>query len=69
MLTRETLAAHIRTEFRETPGLCLTIPEACLFWHIEERVCRTIFHELAAEGFLAQLDDGGFIERSTMDAI
>ena len=66
MLTREMLAARIRAEYREVPGLCLTIPQACRRWRIEERLCGAILQELVADGFLARRDDGAFIERSTM---
>jgi hypothetical protein len=66
MLTRELLVTRIRAEYRDVPGLRLTIPQACQFWRIEERVCRAILEELVSDGFLAQMNDGAFIERSTM---
>jgi hypothetical protein len=47
-------------------GLRLTIPQACRFWRIEERLCRAVLQELVADGFLAQMSNGAFIERSMM---
>jgi hypothetical protein len=66
MVTRQTLVARIRAEYRQKPGLRLTIPQASRVWRIEERLCRVILQELVADGFLAQSNDGAFTQRSSM---
>jgi hypothetical protein len=67
MLTHAMLLGRIRSEYREMPGLRLTLPQACRFWRLEERVCCVILQELVADGFLAQRTDGAFIKRSPME--
>ena len=67
MLTHEMLLGRVRSEYREMPGLRLTLPQACRFWRLEERLCGAILQELVAEGFLAQRTDGAFVERSPME--
>ena len=69
MLGRETLIRRIRSEYREMPGLRLTIAQACQLWGVEERVCRTLLEQLVADGFLARPDDGTFVERSTIEEL
>jgi len=60
------LVTRIRCEYREMPGLRLTVAEACRFFGIEERFCRAVLQQLLADGHLVQTNDGAFIERSAL---
>ena len=48
----ETLKVRVRAEYREMPGLCLTLPQACRLWQIEAGATAAILDGLVAEGFL-----------------
>jgi hypothetical protein len=47
------LYARIRAEFRELPGLKLTLPQASRLFSIELAGCERVFDALVREGFLA----------------
>ena len=52
MLTPESLAERVRGEYREMPGLSLTIPQASRMWQIDRRTCELVLQRLVDEGFL-----------------
>jgi len=54
------LLARIRGEFREMPGLSLTLRQACRLWQLEAVVCDTALRILVEEGFLGQTRRGAF---------
>jgi hypothetical protein len=58
-----TLMGRVRGEYREMPGLCLTIPQACRLWQIDRADCERVLGALTAEGFLARTAGGAFIAR------
>jgi hypothetical protein len=58
------LLARIRGEFREMPGLRLTISQACRLWQVDVTTCEAVLHALLAEGFLAQTSNGMFVAMS-----
>lgn len=47
------LLARIRAEFREMPGLTLTLPQAARLFNIDPVGCARVLDALVAEGFLA----------------
>ena len=51
------LCPIIRAEFRELPGLNLTLPQAARLWGREVWLCRDALDLLVESGFLAR--DGG----------
>lgn len=61
MTTIDGLTARVRGEYREMPGLRLTLPQACRFWQIDSAVCERIFTALVAERFLDRRPDGGYV--------
>ena len=60
---REVLIERARAEYREMPGLCLTVHQACRLWQIEKAACTRILDVLVAEGFLTRTLTGAFIAR------
>ena len=48
----ETLARRVREEFREMPGLRLTLAQASWLWGLELHVCRALIESLVACAFL-----------------
>lgn len=55
------LLGRIRGEFREMPGLKLTIPQACRLWNLGARECQDAIDALVAEGFLFRTPSGAFV--------
>jgi hypothetical protein len=47
------LYARIRGEYRELPGLRLTLPQAARLFNLELTGCERVFDALVREGFLA----------------
>jgi hypothetical protein len=58
-------AARIRAEYREMPGLRLTLAQAARFWHMDPRACESILMALVAEGSLRLTPDGVFVSPRT----
>jgi hypothetical protein len=46
------LVARIRAEFREMPGLSITLGQATRLWNADNRQCLDALESLANEGFL-----------------
>jgi hypothetical protein len=57
----DALMGRVRSEYREMPGLCLTVPQASRLWQIDPSNCERVLHALAAEGFLARTPAGAFV--------
>jgi hypothetical protein len=60
------LLARIRGEYREMPGLRLTIAQACRLFQLDMPTCVPLLEQLAAEGTLARQVDGTYCARSAM---
>jgi hypothetical protein len=56
MRSRELLAARIRAEYREMPGLRLTLAQACRLWQLDATICELLLNELVRERFLYTVD-------------
>lgn len=52
------LLRRVRGEFREMPGMRLTVDQAMRFWMIDRTTCTSIFDSLVAARFL-ELDATG----------
>ena len=46
------LVSLIRAEYREIPGLSVTLPQAARLWNADQRQCREALEALIDEGFL-----------------
>ena len=57
----ESLVARIRGEYREMPGLRLTIAQACRLWQVDVSTCETVLQQLVREAFLYKTNSGAYI--------
>jgi len=55
------LLARIRSEYREMPGLRLTLVQARRLWALDILTCSAALATLQAAGFLDTTRDGAFI--------
>ena len=54
------LAERVRGEFREMPGLKLTLAQAGRLWSLDMGTCRKVLLELVETGFLSEAADGAY---------
>ena len=54
------IAERVRGEFREMPGLTLTIAQAGRLWSLDTPTCSEVLSELVQTGFLCRKADGAF---------
>jgi hypothetical protein len=59
------LLPRIRGEFREMPGLHLTLGQAARLFDLQEEACRAALGTLTDEGFLARTPAGTFHRNDT----
>jgi hypothetical protein len=64
-ITLDTLAARIQGEYREMPGLRLTVRQACRLWQVDAATCEAVLDALVKDGFLFRTPDGAFLARTT----
>jgi hypothetical protein len=58
------LAVRVQGEYREMPGLRLTVRQAARLFSVAPDVADAVLHELRCASILARSDDGAFfIER------
>jgi hypothetical protein len=55
------LVGRIQAEFREMPGLRLTLAQACRLWGLDVTSCESILGRLLDEGFLRRTTDGAYV--------
>jgi hypothetical protein len=55
------LTSRVRGEYREMPGLRLTLQQAARLWQLDVRACELLLAALVDEGFLMRTPDGAFI--------
>jgi hypothetical protein len=55
------LIVRVRGEYREMPGLSLTVAQAQRLWGLEDATCRTLFERLVASSFLRRTRTGRFV--------
>jgi DNA-binding IclR family transcriptional regulator len=56
----EALLRRVRGEYREMPGLRLTIDQAMRLWGIDRQTCSELLASLVAAGFLETGRDGRY---------
>jgi hypothetical protein len=49
---------RIRSEYREMPGLCLTLGQARRLWALDEGTCTRLLGRLVSEGYLRKSGAG-----------
>lgn len=61
MATPDSLLTRIRGEYREMPGLRLTLAQACRLWHLDVSTCRAVLEDLLSQRFLHRTHDGAYV--------
>jgi hypothetical protein len=54
----DTVVGRVREEFREMPGLRLSLAQATRLWGLDHEVCRTVIDRLVASAFLRWTPSG-----------
>jgi DNA-binding IclR family transcriptional regulator len=60
---RQRLVERVRAEYREMPGLSLTLAQARRLFGLPQDACARILDALTREGLLRQETDGRFARR------
>ena len=60
MTPSTSLLNRMRAEYGATPGLKLTVEQACRLWQIDEERCRLALGVLVAEGVLHETGTGAY---------
>ena len=55
---------RVRGEFREMPGLSLTLAQASRLWSLDHQTCGDVLRHLVDAGFLRRRSDGAFCRAS-----
>ena len=58
------VAERVRGEFREMPGLTLTLAQAGRLWSLDAGTCADVLSHLVSTGFLCQRPDGAYCRAS-----
>src|SRR5262245_52736862 len=58
---RRRLLTRIRGEYREMPGLSLTLPQAYRLWQLDSRTCTSLIAALVKNGELQRTTHGRFV--------
>lgn len=58
---QEHLAARIRAEYEEMPGLKLTARQASRFWHLDPEDSERLLDTFVAAGLLRRTTDGHYL--------
>lgn len=59
------LLARVRSEYREMPGLRLSVWQASRLWAIDSALASVVLETLVAAQFLARSPQGTYLQRST----
>jgi hypothetical protein len=62
------IAERIRGEFREMPGLTLTVAQAQRLWNVDLPTCTDVLSQLVDAGFLCRRADGAYGRTSDLTA-
>lgn len=65
--TRDSITERVRGEFREMPGLTLTLAQAGRLWSLDTATCTEVLTSLVSSGFLSRRPDGAFCRASDMN--
>jgi hypothetical protein len=56
-----TILHRIRSEFREMPGLRVTLAQAARLWHLDQRTSESLLNALVMDGVLRRHADGAYV--------
>ncbi len=62
--TSTAVSERVRGEFREMPGLSLTLAQASRLWALDSQTCGDVLTQLVDAGFLRRRSDGAFCRAS-----
>jgi hypothetical protein len=62
--TQTQVTERVRGEFREMPGLTLTLAQAGRLWSLDAVTCADVLSDLVSTGFLCRRPDGAFCRAS-----
>ena len=65
--TRALITERVRGEFREMPGLALTLAQAGKLWSLDAATCTEVLSQLVNSGFLCRKADGAFSRAPNLD--
>ena len=60
----DSLLTRVRGEYREMPGMQLTVSQAARLWQLEPHACEALLSLLVKDGFLVRTPAGTFIAAS-----
>ena len=60
-----TLLQRVREQYRDTPGLTLTKPQATRLFGVAPSVCAAMLRALVMENFLSRRGEGLFVRATT----
>ena len=60
------ITERVRGEFREMPGLTLTLAQAVKLWSLDPTTCTDVLTYLVTVGYLCRRADGAFCRASDM---
>ena len=64
---RTLISERVRGEFREMPGLTLTLAQAGRLWSLDAATCTEVLSQLVSSGFLCRKPDGAFCRPSDLN--
>lgn len=59
------IVERMEAEFREMPGMRLTVPQAQRLWGLDRATCRVALDALAGRGFLKRASNGTYLRERT----
>jgi DNA-binding IclR family transcriptional regulator len=59
-----TVLHRIRSEFREMPGLRVTLAQAARLWHLDAHTSESFLNALVVDGLLRRNPDGAYVVSS-----
>ena len=62
----DVITERVRGEFREMPGLSLTLAQAGRLWSLDNQTCSEVLTQLVESGFLYRRADGAFCRSSDL---
>jgi hypothetical protein len=62
------ITERVRGEYREMPGLSLTLAQARRLWSLDASTCAEVLSNLVETGFLSRRADGAFCRPSDVAA-
>jgi hypothetical protein len=65
--TGSNVVERVQGEFKEMPGLTLTLAQAGRLWSLDADTCNEVLSQLVAAGFLSRRSDGSFCRATALN--